>query len=156
MFVLAPLSFSPLSPYNLFSSLLSSYTLSPFGLSVGEGPFPGILDLYTFGGDLCEPRASLLASKGFAVLALAYYGYQDLPKTPSKHFDLEYFEEALTFLKRQPQVSKAYFKQAKQGTNAAVVFHSFHSLFLFVYSLFSWLHMVVTSSYEISPQYWDY
>ncbi|XP_029903168.1 acyl-coenzyme A thioesterase 1 [Myripristis murdjan] len=73
-------------------------------LPPGEGPFPGILDLYTFGGGLCEPRASLLASKGFAVLALAYYRYQDLPKTPPKHFDLEYFEEALNFLKRQPQV----------------------------------------------------
>ncbi|XP_029903719.1 acyl-coenzyme A thioesterase 1-like [Myripristis murdjan] len=73
-------------------------------LPPGKGPFPGILDLYTFGGGICEPRASLLASKGFAVLALAYYVFQDLPKTPPKHVDLEYFEEALTFLKRHPQV----------------------------------------------------
>ncbi|KAF7664030.1 hypothetical protein LDENG_00191910 [Lucifuga dentata] len=69
----------------------------------GKGPFPGVLDLYTIGGGLCEPRASLLASKGFVVLALAYYGYQGLPKKP-ENLDLEYFEEAASFLRRQPQV----------------------------------------------------
>ncbi|XP_034556131.1 acyl-coenzyme A thioesterase 1 [Notolabrus celidotus] len=70
----------------------------------GKGPFPGIVDLYTFGGGLTEPRASLLANKGFVVLALAYLGYGDLPKKVSK-FDLEYFEEAVTYLRRQPQVT---------------------------------------------------
>ncbi|XP_036941666.1 acyl-coenzyme A thioesterase 1 [Acanthopagrus latus] len=69
----------------------------------GKGPFPGIVDLYTFGGALSEPKASLLANKGFVVLALAYYGYKDLPKNP-KHFDLEYFEEAVTYLRGQPEV----------------------------------------------------
>lgn len=62
------------------------------------------MDLYTFGGGLCEPRASLLANKGYVVLALAYYGYQDLPKNP-KTLDLEYFEEAVTYLRRLPEVS---------------------------------------------------
>lgn len=70
----------------------------------GKGPFPGIVDLYTFGGALSEAKASLLANKGFVVLALAYYGYKDLPKNP-KHFDLEYFEEAVTYLRGQPEVS---------------------------------------------------
>lgn len=69
----------------------------------GKGPFPGIVDLYTFGGRLSEPRASLLANKGFVVLALAYLGYQDLPKNP-KNIDLEYFEEAAAYLRRQPEV----------------------------------------------------
>ncbi|KAM8832601.1 acyl-coenzyme A thioesterase 1 isoform 2-T4 [Spinachia spinachia] len=69
----------------------------------GKGPFPGIVDLYTYGGRLTEPRASLLANKGFVVLALAYIGYKDLPKKPQK-LDLEYFEEALTFLRKQPEV----------------------------------------------------
>lgn len=70
----------------------------------GKGPFPGIVDLYTFGGGLTEPRASLLANKGFVVLALAYYGYKGLPKNPEK-FDLEYFEEAVTYLRRMPEVT---------------------------------------------------
>lgn len=60
--------------------------------------------MYTFGGRLCEPRASLLAGKGYVVLALAYFGYKDLPKNP-KVLDLEYFEEAVTYLRRQPEVS---------------------------------------------------
>lgn len=60
--------------------------------------------MYTFGGGLTEPRASLLASKGFVVLALAYLRYQDLPKNP-KNLDLEYFEEAVTYLRKRPEVS---------------------------------------------------
>lgn len=72
--------------------------------SPGKGPFPGIVDLYTFGGRLTEARASLLASKGFVVLALAYFGYEGLPKKPKK-LELEYFEEAVTYLRRQPEVS---------------------------------------------------
>ncbi|XP_038818437.1 acyl-coenzyme A thioesterase 1-like [Salvelinus namaycush] len=73
-------------------------------LPPGPGPFPGVLDVYILGGGISEVRASLLANKGFVVLALAYSGFQDLPKTMPKYFDLEYFEEAITFLRRQPQV----------------------------------------------------
>nr|XP_023656999.1 acyl-coenzyme A thioesterase 1-like [Paramormyrops kingsleyae] len=69
----------------------------------GPGPFPGVLDLYTLGGGLTEVRGSLLANKGFVVLCLAFYRYDDLPKTVT-HFDLEYFEEALTFLRSLPEV----------------------------------------------------
>lgn len=60
--------------------------------------------MYTFGGGLTEPRASLLASKGFVVLALAYLRYPGLPKTPES-LHLEYFEEAVAYLRRQPEVS---------------------------------------------------
>uniref|UniRef100_A0A4W5NYD6 Acyl-CoA thioesterase 21 n=1 Tax=Hucho hucho TaxID=62062 RepID=A0A4W5NYD6_9TELE len=73
-------------------------------LPPGQGPYPGVLDVYTLGGGISEVRASLLANKGFVVLALAYFGFQDLPRTVPKYFDLEYFEEAITFLRRQPQV----------------------------------------------------
>lgn len=72
-------------------------------IPAGDGPFPGIVDLYTLGGGLSEQRASLLANKGFVVLALAYYGYQDLPKRPP-NLDLEYFEEAVTYLRQLPEV----------------------------------------------------
>ncbi|XP_053344907.1 acyl-coenzyme A thioesterase 2, mitochondrial-like [Clarias gariepinus] len=71
----------------------------------GEGPFPGIIDLYTLGGTVCEPRAALLANKGFVVFALAFYGYQDMPKTVNT-LHLEYFEEGLTFLQEHPKVKK--------------------------------------------------
>lgn len=62
------------------------------------------MDLYTFGGGLSEPRASLMANEGYVVLALAYYGYQDLPKKP-KMLDLEYFEEAVKYLRGHPEVN---------------------------------------------------
>ncbi|KAM3865854.1 acyl-coenzyme A thioesterase 3-like [Diretmus argenteus] len=69
----------------------------------GEGPFPAVLDLYTFGGGLSERRASLLANRGFVVLALALYGHADLPKNISA-IHLDYFEEAIQFLRQQPKV----------------------------------------------------
>ncbi|XP_036405730.1 acyl-coenzyme A thioesterase 1-like [Megalops cyprinoides] len=75
-------------------------------LPPGPGPFPGVVDMYTLGGGLSEIRACLLAKQGFAILSLAYYRYKDLPKLPNK-FDLEYFEEAIMFLRRQPEVRES-------------------------------------------------
>nr|XP_033959873.1 acyl-coenzyme A thioesterase 5-like [Pseudochaenichthys georgianus] len=73
----------------------------------GEGPFPAVLDLYTFGGGLSEKRASLLASRGFVVLTVALYGHDDMAKN-IKEVHLDYFEEAIAFLKKQDKVgSKA-------------------------------------------------
>ncbi|XP_064002973.1 acyl-coenzyme A thioesterase 1 [Pogoniulus pusillus] len=72
-------------------------------LPPGTGPFPGIIDLYGTGGGLPEYRACLLANYGFAVLALAYYSYEDLPKE-MKEFHLEYFEEAVNYMLQHTQV----------------------------------------------------
>lgn len=59
-------------------------------------------------GGLVEFRASLLAAHGFAVLALAYFAYEDLP-TLLLEVDLEYFEEAANLLLAHPKVSKILF-----------------------------------------------
>ncbi|XP_065386353.1 bile acid-CoA:amino acid N-acyltransferase isoform X2 [Macaca fascicularis] len=72
-------------------------------LPQGEGRFPGVIDLFGGLGGLLEFRASLLASRGFASLALAYFNYEDLPAKPEVT-DLEYFEEAANFLLRHPKV----------------------------------------------------
>lgn len=69
----------------------------------GEGPFPAVLDLYTFGGGLSERRASLLASRGFLVLTVALYGHEDMPKA-IQVVHLDYFEEAIRLLKKQDGV----------------------------------------------------
>lgn len=69
----------------------------------GNGPFPGVIDLYGTGGGLPEYRACLLSNYGFAVLALAFYGYEDLPKE-MKEFNLEYFEEAVNYMLQHNQV----------------------------------------------------
>ncbi|XP_078275713.1 bile acid-CoA:amino acid N-acyltransferase-like isoform X1 [Rhinoraja longicauda] len=73
----------------------------------GPGPFPAILDMWGGGGGLIEYRAALFASRGYAVLALAYTGQKDVP--PSKEvFDpkLSYFEEAFVALNNHPKVAQ--------------------------------------------------
>ncbi|KAJ6657109.1 hypothetical protein lerEdw1_002855 [Lerista edwardsae] len=72
-------------------------------LPSGQGPFPGVIDLFGGIGGLTEFRASLLASSGFAVLALAYFAYEDLPAFLGE-VDLEYFEEAAEFLLQHPKI----------------------------------------------------
>ncbi|KAM6464030.1 acyl-coenzyme A thioesterase 1-like [Liasis olivaceus] len=69
----------------------------------GKGPFPGIIQVSGTGGGLPENTACLMANHGFAVLALAYYGYEDLPKE-MKEFHLEYFEEAVNYMLKNPVV----------------------------------------------------
>ncbi|XP_068127979.1 acyl-coenzyme A amino acid N-acyltransferase 2-like isoform X2 [Hyperolius riggenbachi] len=71
-------------------------------LPPGEGPFQGVVDLFGGFGGLVEFRSSLLASRGFAALALAYFAYEDLPKTTNS-LDLTYFEEATEFLRNHPK-----------------------------------------------------
>ncbi len=51
---------------------------------------PGVIDMFGTAGGLVEFRAALLASRGFTTLALAYFGYDDLPK--GLQIDSEYFE----------------------------------------------------------------
>nr|XP_056707302.1 acyl-coenzyme A thioesterase 1-like [Euleptes europaea] len=72
-------------------------------LPPGPGPFPGLIDLYGSGGGLVEYRASLLANRGFATLALAYLAFEDFPAFPA-FFELDYFGEAVEFLQKQQQV----------------------------------------------------
>uniref|UniRef100_A0A8C2YD37 Acyl-coenzyme A thioesterase 1-like n=1 Tax=Coturnix japonica TaxID=93934 RepID=A0A8C2YD37_COTJA len=68
-------------------------------LPPGPGPFPGLIDLYGSGGGLVEYRASLLASRGFVTLALAYMAFEDLPAMP-EILELDYFQEAIDFLQK--------------------------------------------------------
>ncbi|XP_031216531.1 acyl-coenzyme A thioesterase 5-like [Mastomys coucha] len=70
---------------------------------LGTGPFPGIIDLFGVGGSFLEYRASLMAGKGFAVMALAYFMYDNLPKVVDI-LHLKYFEEAVNCLLWHPQV----------------------------------------------------
>lgn len=74
-------------------------------LPPGGGPFSGVV---TFGGSeggLSEDRAALLASHGFAALALAYFKYPGLPPHPVA-LPLEYFETAMDWLLTHPGVRK--------------------------------------------------
>ncbi|KAM5192303.1 acyl-coenzyme A amino acid N-acyltransferase 1-like [Mantella aurantiaca] len=70
----------------------------------GEGPFPGVIDIYGWIEGLTEYKSSLLASRGFASFALAYLAYEDLPRK-LENVDLKYFEEAAQLLCNHPKVS---------------------------------------------------
>ncbi|XP_077120166.1 acyl-coenzyme A thioesterase 1-like [Ranitomeya variabilis] len=74
-------------------------------LPTGRGLFPALIDLYGTGGGLMEHRASLLSSHGFCTMALAYFDYEDLPKNLGG-LHLDYFRNALEFLRCHPKVDK--------------------------------------------------
>ncbi len=68
-------------------------------------PRPGILFLAGAGGGVAQilPAAALLASHGYSVLALGYYGEEGLPAT-GEEIPLERFNQALRWLGTQPCV----------------------------------------------------
>ncbi|CAI5665776.1 unnamed protein product [Oreochromis niloticus] len=75
-------------------------------LPLGPGPFPGLLDLYGLGGELVEYRAALLASHGFASMAIDYLTSKFTIET-GKMVDNQYFETAYRVLQQHPQVCKS-------------------------------------------------
>uniref|UniRef100_A0A8C4RSS8 Bile acid-CoA:amino acid N-acyltransferase-like n=1 Tax=Erpetoichthys calabaricus TaxID=27687 RepID=A0A8C4RSS8_ERPCA len=73
-------------------------------LPPGTGPFPGLLDLWGGGGGLVEYRSALLASHGYATLALEYLS----SKTDFSKIGEKYFEAAFGYLESHPQVSREH------------------------------------------------
>ncbi|XP_072031495.1 acyl-coenzyme A thioesterase 1-like [Amphiura filiformis] len=71
----------------------------------GRGHFPGVIDMFGHAGGLLDFRAALLASHGFAVLALAFYNYDDLP-TDINEISVEYCDEAVQWFSNEPYVIK--------------------------------------------------
>nr|XP_055046278.1 peroxisomal succinyl-coenzyme A thioesterase-like [Misgurnus anguillicaudatus] len=69
----------------------------------GPGPYPGVLDLWGGGGGLVEYRSALLASHGFASLALEYMNRNDKKMAD---VDASYIEEAYLFLQSHPKVQR--------------------------------------------------
>ena len=66
-------------------------------LPPGEGPHPGVIVFGGSSGSTREPLAALLASHGFAALALAYFGAEGLPPKLAS-IPLEYFATALDWM----------------------------------------------------------
>ncbi|XP_031714817.1 peroxisomal succinyl-coenzyme A thioesterase-like [Anarrhichthys ocellatus] len=70
-------------------------------LPPGPGPFPGLLDMWGGGGGLLEYRSALLASHGYASLALEYFSADELK---SAEIEFNYFETAFNIVSDHPQV----------------------------------------------------
>jgi hypothetical protein len=68
-----------------------------------EGPHPAVVTLAGSGGGILASEAALLASRGFAALALAYFNFPGRPAQLAGQ-PLEYFGAALDWLARQPAV----------------------------------------------------
>lgn len=60
----------------------------------GPGPFPGLLDMWGGGGGLLEYRAALLASHGYASMALEYFNSAEVN---TAELELNYFEVCLGY-----------------------------------------------------------
>lgn len=69
----------------------------------GVGRRPGIVVMGGSEGGLQEPRAALLASHGYAALALGYFRTDGLPQQ-LWDIPLEYFETAIEWVRAQPRV----------------------------------------------------
>lgn len=65
-----------------------------------ETPLPTLLVLSGSDGGVDLPKAAMLASHGYATLALDYFGNEPLPLSLTE-VPLEYFETAVTWLKTQ-------------------------------------------------------
>uniref|UniRef100_A0AAV2M3I1 Uncharacterized protein n=1 Tax=Knipowitschia caucasica TaxID=637954 RepID=A0AAV2M3I1_KNICA len=74
-------------------------------LPPGPGPFPAMLDLWGMGGGLVEYRSALLASRGYASFALAYFRHKDLPgPLTTINVGNAYFKGAFQFLQDHEKV----------------------------------------------------
>jgi dienelactone hydrolase len=79
-----------------------------FFVPPGDGPFPTVLCVSGSGGGIrgAIETASLLASHGYATLALAYFNYEDRPPYLIE-IPLEYFQTSLGWLAARPEVDGA-------------------------------------------------
>ena len=71
----------------------------------GKGPFPAVLFIDGAIPGVHEFKASLFSTHGYVTLALAYFGFDDLPKDKSS-IEIEYFVEALQWLASLPEVNE--------------------------------------------------
>jgi len=70
----------------------------------GDGPHPGVLSLHGSGGQTPVRTVQLLASHGFAVLAVQYFGEDEAIPDEHRSIPLSYFDEAARWLREQPSV----------------------------------------------------
>jgi fermentation-respiration switch protein FrsA (DUF1100 family) len=70
-------------------------------LPPNDGPHPAVVVLNGGDGGIDEYRGAILASHGYAALNLGYFGMDGLPRG-LVNIPLEYFENAIRWMRRQP------------------------------------------------------
>lgn len=71
----------------------------------GAGPRPGVMVLHGSGGEPPTRTARLLASRGYVVLALRYFGEADAIPDELARIPLSYFDAAAGWLRSRPGVA---------------------------------------------------
>lgn len=74
-------------------------------LPAAAGPHPGVMVLHGSGGYTSERFLRLLATHGFAVLSLQYFGEDDVLPDELARIPLSYFDDAAGWFREQPSVS---------------------------------------------------
>ncbi|MFZ0737573.1 MAG: acyl-CoA thioesterase/BAAT N-terminal domain-containing protein, partial [Candidatus Acidiferrales bacterium] len=77
--------------------------LPPNGANEETGRFPAVITLGGSGGGLDWEMAAALSAHGYAGFALPYFGFDPLPGSLNS-IPLEYFERAIAWLCRQPEI----------------------------------------------------
>jgi dienelactone hydrolase len=86
-------------------------------------PRPAIIVMHGTANRVMEDRGSLLASRGYAVLSLLYFGGEGLPEDYIR-IPVEYFEKCIAWLSARPEVKKggvALIGISRGGEGALVV-----------------------------------
>lgn len=66
-------------------------------ITLGDGPFPTILDMSGAGGGINEHKGATLSSEGFCVFSLAFFQYKTLI-SDLNDLDLDYFKVCSSFV----------------------------------------------------------
>lgn len=109
-----------------------------------QKPTACILLISGSSGGIQRVKAALLAAKGFCVLALAYFNYADLPSNQA-HVPLEYFHEALLWLKSEFKEIKIAILGGSKGGEASLLLSSTFPEFISATAAIVPAHMVVAT-----------
>ncbi|MBN2026454.1 MAG: acyl-CoA thioesterase/BAAT N-terminal domain-containing protein [Actinobacteria bacterium] len=95
-----------------------------------EGPHPAVIVMHGTANRIMEDRGSLLASRGYAVLSLLYFGGEGLPGEYIR-IPVEYFETCIDWLSARPEVKEggvALIGVSRGGEGALVVASRLHKV----------------------------
>ncbi|MEM9880422.1 MAG: acyl-CoA thioesterase/bile acid-CoA:amino acid N-acyltransferase family protein, partial [Pseudomonadota bacterium] len=118
----------------------------------GDGPHPGVVVVPGSNGGTHTQSAALLASRGFAVFAMALYNYKSLPPT-GENIPLEGYLNAVHWLRNRVGHDRIALRGGSRGAEGALLAAAhFPGL---VKSVIAWvptpMHLVASSSAPDTP-----
>ena len=118
----------------------------------GPGPHPGVVVVPGSNGGMHTQSAALLASRGYAVLAMALYNYKSLPEK-GENIPLEGYKNAVLWLRDKIGHDRIALRGGSRGAEGALL-AAIHFPDL-VKSVIAWvptpMHLVATSAAPDAP-----